>query len=131
MGAWKRAGIGGVAAVVGLGLGGCGAGQGSDSNPAVDDVNIAACALSAEESKGPEALLNISNKSTKNSTYAIVVKFVDRAASTVLDRVTTTAKSVAPGQMVQIKAVSEKASLRQSNPQFLCDIDSATRVVSP
>lgn len=128
---WRQAGVVALAATGFVGAAACGAGKGSDAHPAIDDVSIVNCAYGSDQSKGPEALLSVTNHSTKASSYAVVVKFVNEADSKVIDQVTATVKSVDPNQTTQAVAASTKSGLRQSDPQFLCDIQSAARVVSP
>lgn len=127
----RRQGAVALSAIAVLVTSSCGTGDGSAENPAIDDVNISACDHSSDPTRGPEAQLTVTNKSSKESTYAITVKFVNSEKTDVLDQVTATVESVAPNETRQAIAFSNQEELRASNPSFLCDIENATRVVSP
>lgn len=60
-------------------------GTGSSVHPALADVTISGCAVSANQFMGPEATLTVINHSTKSSNYFITVAFDSMVGNTQLD----------------------------------------------
>jgi len=82
------------------------------SNPQVGDVLITGCSLAADQSRGLEATVAITNQSATPSSYAVAVAFTSRDGAIRYDIGSVAVRGVPPGQRTVVQAPSDKAELR-------------------
>ena len=139
---WKMA----LAVVAGLVVLACGGGAVTDTgpgatapgataaqeNPAIQDVQLTACAMSSNQFMGPEATVRITNKSSKPSNYIVQVAFVSKDGATQFDTATVVVNGLAPGQVSDQQASSLKSEARQQAGAagFTCKVLDVTRLAA-
>lgn len=95
------------------------------------DVTVTKCAMSDNQFSGPEAVLKITNGSSKASNYSVQVAFVSPDGATQIDTGAVFVSSLAPGQSTEDRAVSLKSDSREkAKAGFSCKVLDVTRFAS-
>lgn len=97
---------------------------------AADDVAITACDLPANQFEGPEAVLKITNQSSKPSNYVVTVAFESADGTQQLDTANAVVQTLSAGQSVNETAVSLKGDLRKTAGKFTCKVTDVQRYAS-